>query len=209
MEGIDLYLLDVNGILGKADEYFPFIPSNRVEKVKRYLRDKDKALSVGAALLVEEYVGRGPYIIEEGGKPYKEGRPFFSISHTWSYAILGVSSFPIGVDMEKIKEVKGGLIDYAFTIEEKEEIESDEDFYLSWSAKEAASKCIGTGLLRPQEQGLKLIEGHLYSFLGQNLYIQKTIYDGNSLAIAMPVDFSFRLHKVDLKALSILEFPLC
>ena len=78
----------------------------------------------------------------ERGKPYFPDRPdlHFSLSHTEGAALVGLSSAPIGVDIEKVRplgpRVRGKLGANL----------SDEEAFRRWTALEARSKRSGEGV---------------------------------------------------------------
>ena len=87
--------------------------------------------------------------LEERGKPYFPDRPdlHFSLSHTEGAAMVGLSSAPIGVDIEKVRplgpRVRGKLGANL----------SDEEAFRRWTALEARSNAAGKGW-RPFSTGI-------------------------------------------------------
>jgi 4'-phosphopantetheinyl transferase len=80
------------------------------------------------------------------GKPLTDGA-FFSVSHSGDAVICAVSDKPIGIDIEKIRDVRFRTAERFATAEEIEYIgENTERFFEIWTLKEAYFKCIGTGL---------------------------------------------------------------
>jgi len=68
----------------------------------------------------------------EKGKPYAEGLPYFSITHSADYVAVAVSDRPIGIDMERLRPVDPRLA---------ERIGADPNrFFEEWTAKEAHFK---------------------------------------------------------------------
>ncbi len=84
----------------------------------------------------------------EFGKPYAENADVqFSVSHSGDAVICAVSDKPVGVDIEKIRDVSFKTAERFATAEELEYIgENAERFFEIWTLKEAYFKCIGTGL---------------------------------------------------------------
>lgn len=87
------------------------------------------------------------------GKPFfeKHQELKFSISHTEGMIAVAVCHcHEVGIDIEKIHDVSERIIERFYTDTEKEAVcYSDNLAYtktLVWTAKEAHSKCIGTGL---------------------------------------------------------------
>jgi len=80
------------------------------------------------------------------GKPFFVGRPgmFCSISHTRTHVLVGLSSHPLGVDIETPRRLREGLRDRLFTPEEQR----DFSFLEGWTLREAVYKLTGQGSLR-------------------------------------------------------------
>lgn len=87
----------------------------------------------------------------EKGKPYLKDLPFhISISHSSDLVAVAVSRFPVGIDMEKIKDRDLKLCRKVCTEKDNAIIKNShnpiEDFYKIWTAKEAYFKKEGTGI---------------------------------------------------------------
>ncbi len=84
----------------------------------------------------------------ESGKPYAENSDVkFSVSHSKDAVICAVSDNEIGVDIEKIRDVRFKVAERFATEEEIAYIGGNtERFFEIWTLKEAYFKCIGTGL---------------------------------------------------------------
>jgi 4'-phosphopantetheinyl transferase len=80
-------------------------------------------------------------------KPFLKNSPiYFNLSHSHELAIVGISAYQIGVDIEKIDPFRNieGLINEIFTQSEKEWIYKENTvkrFYKLWTMKEAHYKC--------------------------------------------------------------------
>ena len=88
----------------------------------------------------------------EYGKPFLEKYPDiqFSISHSGSLVAVMLSRFECGVDIQKIKEVKQGVVRKICNDDELRFIENSTDkdraFITLWALKESYVKAIGKGL---------------------------------------------------------------
>lgn len=84
------------------------------------------------------------------GKPYLEGGgPFISVSHTEDVFALAVDSAPLGLDIQRRRDVKARRIGRRmFTEEEQAMLDGDDPdaFFRVWTRKEAYGKLLGTGL---------------------------------------------------------------
>lgn len=93
-----------------------------------------------------------PEIIrDEFGKPYfKEDCGLrFNVSHSGEYLAIAVSESPVGVDLQKMKEIREGM--YRKVVMPKErmlitEKERQKDFIRLWTLKESFTKAEGKGL---------------------------------------------------------------
>ncbi|MEG2418094.1 MAG: 4'-phosphopantetheinyl transferase superfamily protein [Eubacterium sp.] len=136
------------------------VPVSRQQKAKSYRFARDRALSLGAGLLLNqalEEAGIDPrdvaFQASDGQKPVLKGHPdfHFNLSHSGDYAILGVADTPIGVDIEKMTDIPRALARHYF---HKGEIAflnglSEEafipNFYRLWTLKESFMKATGLG----------------------------------------------------------------
>ncbi len=85
----------------------------------------------------------------------KDGKIYFSISHTETVVAVAIAELPVGADIEKTtRTVKEGLFDRITTEEEKRAFSSSptsEDVLRLWTAKESVFKRDGGRIFRPQE----------------------------------------------------------
>ena len=83
-----------------------------------------------------------------GGQPVlRGGSAYVSISHCEDLVACVVSRTPVGIDIERIRPLKPGLIDRVCTPEEKAYIQdAPERFFEVWTAKESYFKMLGTGI---------------------------------------------------------------
>ena len=82
------------------------------------------------------------------GKPYARNSDFrFSISHCGNLVICAVSKNEIGIDVEKIRDIRLKAAEKFASRNELEYIGNNlERFFEIWTLKEAFFKCKGTGL---------------------------------------------------------------
>lgn len=80
-----------------------------------------------------------------GGKPYlAAGRPFFSVSHSRGRVLAAVSDFPVGVDIERVRDFSPQLAARLFSESERR----DFSFFEAWTLRESVYKLTGRGELR-------------------------------------------------------------
>ncbi len=91
------------------------------------------------------------------GKPYlkNEGNIHFNVSHSGSWAVGAVDSFPVGIDVERIRPVNLEIAERFFAWQEYEELlkkdypERLDYFFELWTLKESYIKAVGRGLSVP------------------------------------------------------------
>ena len=84
-----------------------------------------------------------------GGKPYFPGETdrFFSLSHTGSRILIGLSRGDLGVDIERVRPLREDLSERIFS----EAMRSQFDFFEAWTLREAVFKLTGQGSLLSME----------------------------------------------------------
>jgi 4'-phosphopantetheinyl transferase len=143
------------------DEMIRGISRERRERLLRYRSDLDRKLGVYAEVLVRCMICARSGLAYEGiemkpsrtGKPYVTGFPGceFSISHTKSAVAAAVSDKPVGVDVERIRDIDIGIAKRVFGEKELAWLDSaaedrNQRFFSLWTKKEALVKYYGTGL---------------------------------------------------------------
>lgn len=95
-----------------------------------------------------------PIEIEPAGKPFVEGGPHFSLSHSGDMGLIAVASDRVGVDIEKVRAFPNAaaLVERFFSTEESQQFAAlpeslrNTAFIRGWTAKEALLKAAGVGL---------------------------------------------------------------
>jgi 4'-phosphopantetheinyl transferase len=106
--------------------------------------------SVAATILMDQLLVDSGYLSDDLIKD-KNGAPRFlkqkdlycSISHSNEYVACAISDYPIGIDIQKMKEVNQVLLSKRFFSEQEK---LSENFYQIWTSKESYLKMIGIGL---------------------------------------------------------------
>ncbi len=148
-------------VFGEKEAYqtaYRLVSTYRQRKVDSYRLCKDKHLSLGAGVLLEQglhNLGITEYSLAYGehGKPYLVDNEsvFFSLSHSGTRAVCVFYEREIGVDIQKIKPVSDKLIKKVTTQTEYDYLMScgEEErkllFFRLWTAKESYLKYLGTG----------------------------------------------------------------
>ncbi len=135
------------------------ISPQRREQALKFKYEQGQRLCVLAYQLLkrglrEEYgiTGNPVFTYNEHGKPSIVGHPdiYFNLSHCREAAVCAVSSQPIGIDVESIREYKESLARYTMNDSELDVIQSSDnparEFIRLWTMKESALKLLGTGI---------------------------------------------------------------
>lgn len=135
-------------------------------KLEKYIKLEDKIRSLIGDLLIRTLINKKfkirnkNIIIEKNqyGKPFLKGNPKhnFNISHSEDFVVCAISDTPIGIDIEKIKQIEYKEIAKGFFTENEYDYITRGDaqdqlknFFNIWTLKESFIKCCGTGLSMP------------------------------------------------------------
>lgn len=143
----------------KYERLFEQMPKERQQRVLRYVKEKDRTLSVLAFdLLISTLKEAGfdakvEFEHNVHGKPYFKDIPlYFSLSHTDGAVAVVISENEVGIDIQKTAESYQKIAKKVCSECELQVInESDEPekvFTTLWTLKESYLKCIGTGINR-------------------------------------------------------------
>ncbi|MEL4106556.1 4'-phosphopantetheinyl transferase superfamily protein [Oscillospiraceae bacterium WX1] len=138
------------------------VSAEKKQRLSKYRHEIDRKLSVYSEILARCLACRltgtafdkTAVICDEMGKPVFEHLPncHFNISHT-KYAIAAImSSQPVGVDVERVRDVDRRVAETAFTgselswLDEAETENCRQRFFEIWTKKEAVLKQSGKGL---------------------------------------------------------------
>jgi 4'-phosphopantetheinyl transferase len=140
-----------------------FIDPERRERIGRFRRREDALsclfgdLLVRAVLIRETGVRNRDLIFsrEAGGKPVCRvpGGVHFNLSHSGSGILAAFDDSPVGVDIELIKPLAPGVLEWALSPAESKTMESLAEterlsyFYGIWTLKESWLKASGRGLV--------------------------------------------------------------
>ncbi|MBO4264735.1 MAG: 4'-phosphopantetheinyl transferase superfamily protein [Clostridia bacterium] len=136
-----------------------FLSEKRFEEYKTACDKRKNEILTGDKLII--YAVKTEYGIDarglvykkhENGKPYFENVPFyFSLTHTDTLCAAAFCRNEIGIDAERVTEVKNRIFERVFSDGEKLYINHAKDrkraFFEVWTAREAYLKYDGAGLL--------------------------------------------------------------
>lgn len=125
---------------------------------------------------------------DDAGAPLPSNGFYWSLAHKADYVAAVVADVPVGIDLEKIKEVSDGMY---------KKIASDEEWRLSvekrrhlffryWTAKEAVLKVAGTGIRELAFCRIASVEDEqniLLDFKGAVLKVLNFYHDQHVMAV--------------------------
>ena len=141
---MELYVFDVTALAGRESEAMDSLPPWRRRKAARLRRESSRLQSMGAGLLFTRFFPGREAVFRPGGKPSVPGGREFSLSHSGTLALIALADVPVGADIQQLRPVTQAARSRVLTPGEREE----GDFFALWTRKEAALKCLGTGLGR-------------------------------------------------------------
>ncbi len=142
------------------EKYYSLLAEEKKKRIDSLRFEKDKRLSVCAEMLAKKMIAKRcsvkpeniVILTDSNGKPYvKNADIYFNISHSGDMVACALCDSPVGIDIEKMREVDDKLIKFVSTNEELEYIYAEpavkqQRFFEIWTAKEAYFKCVGSGI---------------------------------------------------------------
>ena len=164
----------------------------RMASSHRFVKDMREFVITRAVLrqILAQYTGRRAadlrFDFNPGGKAVLQSKqaPHFSVSHCSDLAVLALSHFRIGIDVEHIRPGSfwQNVIGNCLCRRERTYLEAlparsrKTALYRLWTRKEAVLKALGTGLLYPPQQVCVLPESKkpsVVNLLGGNWLVQQ------------------------------------
>lgn len=134
-------------------------PSRRAH-IDRLKKEKDRLCSLAGEFLIkkileEDFGVKCPIIKrDKKGKPITESGEFISISHCDQFVVCAAHTTPVGIDIERKRNISPALINRVCTENEQAYLTAAKDdaerlyrFFEIWTAKEAYFKKQGTGII--------------------------------------------------------------
>ncbi len=158
----NLYLLRVTPLEEERtrEHYLPTVSPFRREKVERFQKDRAKAASLGAGMLLRwalfrRGIDRDDTVTDSWGRPWAAAAPslYLSLSHSGEYAVCALGDEPLGVDVQQIGPLRPGVLKRFYSEKEREMVadapEKEREFARIWARKESYVKALGRGLSMP------------------------------------------------------------
>ena len=201
MNIVDVYILNTQLVKDNFDFILNFVSLERKAKALKYIQEKDRLLSLGAAYLIKKYLPSEEIKETKSGKPYFANGPFFNISHSGEYVAMVIhQSRDVGVDIERINDSKIDAIKYVLSDEEKSGKDTN-TLFLMWSNKESLIKCLSTGINDIKIVSALPLEG-VRIINNQNYFTRSQIYNNYSLSVTLKGNEPFNInikHIIDLE----------
>ena len=181
---VNVYLVRLSDAIPLREALIDALLGPRKDKALRFLREEDQVRSALGSLLIRHYAGEGDVLLLPKEKPYIENGKPFNLSHAGDYVGIAISDEDVGLDIEDIQRCDVKIASVAFTLEEAKSVSDKESFAYAWTRKEAVAKCLGDGIWRPRESGLKLIENDKYEYEGKTYFVQSQKLTGHIVTVA-------------------------
>ncbi|MEG2812300.1 MAG: 4'-phosphopantetheinyl transferase superfamily protein, partial [Clostridium sp.] len=158
-----LYFMKVNSIEERFNHWYNSVSDYRRDKVMKLRVYEDRVRSLASEVVLRMGLRDVGYKFDDLTIEYSDrGKPDFTkeslhynLSHSGDYVLCGLSKYPIGVDIEKVRSINLKIIDRFYSIDEGEYLKGflGEDklreFFRIWSCKESYIKYTGEGLAAP------------------------------------------------------------
>lgn len=164
MISFKVFYADVAALSEKSvyHAHYAQLPEARRKKTDTLRFEKDRLLSLGAGLLLQQ-------ALEDAGLPYTDmckgehGKPYFpafpafhfNLSHSGTKVLCAVADRPVGCDTEKVTKANVALAKRFFAPDEYEALLAQPEgardvfFFRLWTLKESFLKATGCGLSYP------------------------------------------------------------
>lgn len=197
MKIIRLLIVDVSLAFNHWHFLLKSISEEQKEKALKFKNEKDQARSLISSYLVNSLSDQ-KLLKKEMGKPYFENGPYFNVSHSGKYVIMGISESEVGVDIEENSDKDMSALVRIFNESEAKMIKEHADFYFLWCAKESLIKCFGGSVSQIKEVPSLPLNG-LKTFKGKDYQSQTFLFDKHIISITSEGSepFEVKIEKVD------------
>lgn len=152
-----------NAQWAEISEYMDRVSPQRRERISCNKSERKKTLLLLSEMLVRKELAKYSELSEKDiifgygphGKPYAKnaGELHFSVSHSEGCIVFVLNDMPVGVDAQRISDMRPRTAERFFTRNENALICGSErperDFFRIWTSKEAYVKMLGVGLSKP------------------------------------------------------------
>ena len=198
---IELYLIDYHKLIKYKEEALKELSTDRYNRAIRFKMEEDSLRSIAGSLMMKKYLnGLEGIKYNSFGKPYKEGY-YFNLSHSGDFVLFALADSEIGADIEIFKKNNESLEDYVLSLDEKNKLSDEFDFYRFWTSKESLMKYLGTGLSNKIKDipALPLEGKKIYN--DEELYSINFDYHNYSISITTNKKDNYQFNVIDIKDL--------
>ena len=166
------------------------------KQLEQYTNDNVRREKTLSLYVKREYIGE--YFLNESGKPLSKDK-FFNISHKDQYLVFVIDEVPVGVDIEHVKPVKDGLINFIASEEEKAYIKDKQSFYEIWTSKEAITKANGKGIKQKIDTIPSLPLDNIHTFEGKTYCNRTVVFKDYVITVSRESHEDYRLTIEEIK----------
>jgi len=193
---IKLYFIDTNKYDLNDMIKLPFLFKNDFDNAFKYKIEINKKEHLASSYLKNKYINK-IMKLNEYDKPLADNI-YFNVSHSYGFVIIGISEdYEIGVDIEKIREVKDDLIRYISNAIEYKYINDNKSFYQIWTEKESLVKCLGRGLFGNVKDIPSLPLNGMKNYMNNDYYSKNIINDEYSISITIKANIDFDIEFIN------------
>lgn len=192
----EVIFVDTNSISLETLLASSFLSDSDINSLARFKVEEVKKEKACSFIFKNRFVGE--YRVNEFGKPISDSC-YFNISHSKGVVVFVKDDLPIGVDIEKIRQVENNLIDYISSVDEKEYIKNKTNFFEIWTNKESLTKNIGTGIRDKIKEIPGLPINAKKKYKGKLFYSKTIVYKGFVITVTKEKDEPFEIEIKEIK----------
>lgn len=186
MKKIKIFVLKTQKNSEKIKKIAKMLKKSQINRLNKITNSAEYSRRLCGFYLINKHLYGSEIKIDNNGKPYTSDL-FFNISHSGDYAVFVANDKVIGIDIQKIREVKTSLINHTMSESEKSKIKNSEDFILAWTQKESLLKCVGTGIIT-DVKSVPALCGENIEYNGQQFITQSMKFEDYIISITYQGD---------------------
>ena len=192
MIDISLYIIDTRNKKIDEDELHRFLSNEDISLLSKYKNEQTRLEKIVSLYLKRKYIGE--YYLSKDDKPLSSDK-YFNISHSGGVIALAISKdYPLGIDIEVIKDYKDDLAKYISNEEEYKYITDNKSFFEIWTSKEALVKCLGSGLSTNIKEIPALPLNDIKQYKGKTYSNKSLIYKDIVINITLEANQDFKIN---------------
>ena len=193
MIDISLYIIDTRNKKIDEDELHRFLSNEDISLLSKYKNEQIRLEKIVSLYLKRKYIGE--YYLSKDDKPLSNDK-YFNISHSCGVIALAISKdYPLGIDIEVIRDYKDDLAKYISNEEEYKYIVDNKSFFEIWTSKESLVKCLGSGLSTNIKEIPALPLNDIKQYKGKTYSNKSLIYNDVMINVTLQIDKIFKITK--------------